>query len=127
MSDNDVESIHRQIENMEKKLDFILELLEKEVKPSCHKMSQHINFIDNIYDNVKQPLAFVCNKINTYSTKDTICQLEVALPTQTINTQTNLIVSQPHNKYRGFPYTKTSIFTMVATVVGTLFIFRTIK
>ena len=28
-------------------------------------MSSHIDFVDNVYDNVKNPLGFFCNKINT--------------------------------------------------------------
>ena len=48
---------------IEEKLDKILELLESKITKNCEKMSEHIDFIDNVYDNVKNPLGFICNKI----------------------------------------------------------------
>ena len=45
------------------KLEKILEVLEDKVTKNCEKMSQHIDFIDNVYDNVKNPLGFICNKV----------------------------------------------------------------
>ena len=29
-------------------------------------MSEHIDFIDNVYDNVKNPLGFICNKVGGF-------------------------------------------------------------
>tara|TARA_B110000967_G_scaffold75553_1_gene78217 strand:- start:573 stop:809 length:237 start_codon:yes stop_codon:yes gene_type:complete len=51
-------------DNLEKKLDLILLLLENDVKPNCNKMSSHIDFIDTVYENVKNPLGFICSKVN---------------------------------------------------------------
>jgi len=48
---------------IEEKLDKILELLENKVTKNCEKMSEHIDFIDNVYDSVKNPLGFICNKV----------------------------------------------------------------
>ena len=31
------------------------------------KMSQHIDFIERVYDNVKNPLGYICNKLNYYT------------------------------------------------------------
>ncbi|GAG46381.1 unnamed protein product, partial [marine sediment metagenome] len=50
---------------IEAKLDKILELLEEKVTKNCEKMSEHIDFIDNVYDNVKNPLGFICNKVGS--------------------------------------------------------------
>lgn len=50
--------------DLDVKLNKILNLLEEDVQPNCKKMSSHIDFVDNVYDNVKNPLNFVCNKIN---------------------------------------------------------------
>lgn len=73
---------------MDKKLDLILEKLnvietdilklqedvaiiklkvDGDLKNSCQKMSKHIDFIENVYDNVKNPLGFICNKISSIS------------------------------------------------------------
>ena len=30
-------------------------------------MSQHIDFIERVYDNVKNPLGYICNKLNYYT------------------------------------------------------------
>jgi hypothetical protein len=31
---------------------------------SCNKMSGHIDFVENVYDNVKNPLGFICNRVS---------------------------------------------------------------
>jgi hypothetical protein len=59
-----VEDRERQ-KRIEAKLDKILELLEEKVTKNCEKMSEHIDFIDNVYDNVKNPLGFICNKVGS--------------------------------------------------------------
>ena len=38
----------------------------------CKKMSSHIDFIDNVYENVRAPLNFVCNSINNKQISDKI-------------------------------------------------------
>ena len=43
-----------------KKLDKILELLEKD----CKKMSDHIDFIETVYDTVKTPFNFIMNTVS---------------------------------------------------------------
>jgi hypothetical protein len=59
-----MEDIERRLSEMEKKLDLILSLLEENVKPNCDKMGSHITFVESVYDNVKNPLGFICNKVN---------------------------------------------------------------
>ena len=53
------------------KLVTILELLQTEIRPSCKKMSSHIDFVDNVYENVKNPLGFICNKVGKLSGEET--------------------------------------------------------
>lgn len=50
-------------ERIEQKLDKILELLEKD----CKKMTDHIDFIENVYDNVKSPFYYLMDKVNSVS------------------------------------------------------------
>ena len=33
-------------------------------------MSDHIDFIENIYTNIKSPLGYICNKINYFKQND---------------------------------------------------------
>ena len=43
----------------------ILNILNKdEIIGNCKKMGEHIDFIEKIYEHVKYPLSYVCNKIN---------------------------------------------------------------
>ena len=65
-----LDSLEYKLIDLEVKLNKILELLEKDVKPNCNKMSSHIDFVDNVYDTVKSPLGFICNKVSILSGKD---------------------------------------------------------
>ena len=48
-------------------MDNIISILNIDIKKNTEKMGDHIDFIERIYDNVKQPLAYLCNKISYYS------------------------------------------------------------
>ena len=41
--------------------------VDKDVLQECKKMCNHIDFIENVYENVKHPLGFICNKIKYIS------------------------------------------------------------
>lgn len=60
-----LEQLKKDIKSLHEKLDTIISILNKDVKGQCDKMGEHIDFIENVYDNVKNPLGFLCNKINT--------------------------------------------------------------
>ena len=64
---NKLDSLEYKLIDLEVKLNKILELLENDVAPNCNKMSTHIDFIDKVYDTVKSPLGFLCNKVNLLS------------------------------------------------------------
>tara|TARA_Y100000389_G_scaffold89403_1_gene85881 strand:+ start:280 stop:864 length:585 start_codon:yes stop_codon:yes gene_type:complete len=49
-----------------RRLDVVLESLEENVEKNCKKMAEHIDFVENVYDNVKNPLGFVCDKVKYY-------------------------------------------------------------
>ena len=51
------------IDEIEKKLDRIIDLLEKD----CKKMVDHIDFIETVYDNVKMPFYYVMDKVSLLS------------------------------------------------------------
>ena len=68
--DQEILDIHEKLvaletryERIEHKLDKILELLEKD----CKKMTDHIDFIENVYDNVKSPFYYLMDKVNSVS------------------------------------------------------------
>ena len=62
--DHEIETRFTDLEN---KIDLILEILQKDVQPNCKKMSSHIDFVDNVYENVKNPLGFICSKVSKVS------------------------------------------------------------
>ena len=64
------ETVEKRLERLEEKIDQILDLLQKEVHPNCKKMGDHIDFVENVYDNVKNPLGFICNKVNYFRAQD---------------------------------------------------------
>ena len=50
------------IEQMDKKMDKILEILSVD----CKKMSNHIDFVENIYDKVKKPFNYVMDRVSNF-------------------------------------------------------------
>ena len=57
------EELENRLESIEKKLDKLIFLTEMELKPECKKMGGHIDFVEKVYENVKAPLGFICNKL----------------------------------------------------------------
>lgn len=60
-----IHDVHERIERVENKLDKIIILLENNLKTS-EKMSNHIDFIDGVYDSVKSPLNTICNAVSSF-------------------------------------------------------------
>ena len=65
-----IQHLIKKHEILEEKLDRVLSILNNEVVENTQKMSNHIDFIDNIYNNVKSPLGYLCNKINYLKGRD---------------------------------------------------------
>ena len=67
------------IEKINEKMEDLEESLDEELIPECKKMGSHIDFVENVYDTVKHPLGFLCNKIKklTTSTTYTLTNIEV--------------------------------------------------
>jgi len=69
--DNKLEEINKKIEILEikleeqsKKIDLILNIINNDIKDNCSKMSEHIDFIKSVYDRVKSPMYYICDKFN---------------------------------------------------------------
>ena len=61
--EQEIISIKSQLEIINEKLDKIILKIDNDVTGECKKMGDHIDFIENIYSNVKKPLGFVCSKL----------------------------------------------------------------
>ena len=65
--DSKINNIERDMKLISFKLDKLIEIIEKDVKEDCKKMSAHIDFIQKVYENVKSPMYFICDKFNSLS------------------------------------------------------------
>ena len=63
---NKLNSLETQMNRIENKLDKLLKDFEilNELEPQCKKMSEHIDFVENVYDKVKSPMYYIFNKIS---------------------------------------------------------------
>jgi septation ring formation regulator EzrA len=63
---NKLDTLETQMNRIENKLDKLLKDFEilNELEPQCKKMSEHIDFVENVYDTVKSPMYYIFNKIS---------------------------------------------------------------
>jgi hypothetical protein len=64
-----MEEINKRLDKLDGKISRILELLEGDLKNNCEKMGEHIQFVEKVYDNIKHPLGYICNKVKSLSGK----------------------------------------------------------
>ena len=72
MSSSNVEELKQEIKEMREQLNRIEKLLIKSVGKNCEKMGNHIDFVESVYNTVKHPLTYICNKINGASNSITL-------------------------------------------------------
>jgi peptidoglycan hydrolase CwlO-like protein len=64
---NKLNEITLKLNQIQDKLNELENVINKN-NSNCEKMSTHIDFVNNIYYNMKSPLEYICNKI-TYGVK----------------------------------------------------------
>ena len=64
-------TMEKKIDNINQQLVDILILLNDN-KKDCEKMSSHIDFIDSVYDKLKTPIDFVCNRVNMITNSESM-------------------------------------------------------
>ena len=64
--ENRILELEKQYSRIEEKLDLIISIFDDKVSKNCEKMSGHIDFVENVYENVKNPLGFICNKVGSF-------------------------------------------------------------
>jgi hypothetical protein len=62
-NEQNIREIKTQLARLEDKVDNIIELLDGSLKNNCEKMGEHIDFVEQVYSNVKYPLEYMCNKV----------------------------------------------------------------
>lgn len=60
---------NEKIDSLERKIDSLANKMDEEVLVECKKMGTHIDFVENVYENVKHPLGYICNKFNYLTNK----------------------------------------------------------
>tara|TARA_Y100001980_G_C14419582_1_gene210945 strand:- start:374 stop:604 length:231 start_codon:yes stop_codon:yes gene_type:complete len=71
-----MEDLEKRVDTIEKKLDKLIDLIETKVEPNTNKMSNHIDFIETVYDNIKNPLGFFIHKLSYFKGKEENHSLE---------------------------------------------------
>ena len=62
-----MEKVNERLDIIENKIDLILEILNGDMKKNTEKMAGHVEFVEHVYDKVKNPLGYICNKIKRFS------------------------------------------------------------
>lgn len=57
---------------LNEKLDRIEKLLNNEILNNCNKMSNHIDFIERIYDYIKFPLFYITDKVRYITSRSKV-------------------------------------------------------
>ena len=60
---NNLEKTNEKIDKLEEKIDKLDKSVNEELYNECKKMGNHIDFVETVYDNVKHPLGYICNKV----------------------------------------------------------------
>lgn len=56
------DSIENRLKEIDDKLTQLI-ILMNDNKRDCEKMSTHIDFIDSVYEKLKAPIDYVCNRL----------------------------------------------------------------
>ena len=79
-------AVHARLDRLEKKIDRLCDLLDEEgmLSQASHRMVQHIDFVEAVYETVRYPLSFVCAKVRALVGRETAsdgpCFGEQSLP-----------------------------------------------
>ena len=60
---NNVEKTMEKVDFLDQKIDHLNKKIDGELLDECKKMGSHIDFVEEVYDNVKHPLGYICKKV----------------------------------------------------------------
>ena len=67
--------INDRIASIEEKIENTNKQIQGEVLEENKKMGSHIDFVENVYENVKHPLGYICKKIKGIAGNNTTYEL----------------------------------------------------
>jgi hypothetical protein len=62
--ENNILKLDDKLKTIDGKIDMLVNTINQDVKTDCKKMSEHIDFIEKVYENVKAPMNYICSKFN---------------------------------------------------------------
>tara|TARA_B110001450_G_scaffold204552_1_gene194255 strand:- start:350 stop:784 length:435 start_codon:yes stop_codon:yes gene_type:complete len=65
-----IDNVNIKLNILGKKIDQLKGSINDDLVTECKKMGNHIDFIENVYDNVKHPLGYICKKIKYITGND---------------------------------------------------------
>lgn len=68
---NKLDNLEYKVNNIEIKINNIENKLNINIANECKKMGTYIDFIENIYENVKHPLGYINSKLKSFIGKET--------------------------------------------------------
>jgi hypothetical protein len=71
-----MDNINEKLDIIIEKLDKLTSIIESDISNNCKKMGNHINFVENIYDTIKSPLSYICNRVNRITNNNELPALE---------------------------------------------------
>jgi len=85
----EIDQIKKDMLEIKALLKTINKNIKNDVVTECQRMGLHINFIENIYEKIKNPIWYICNKMNT---------LSLSSPPSSPNSSDNKIYTLDNNK-----------------------------
>lgn len=65
-----IETLDTKITKLESRVNELDYTISNDLTNECKKMGKHINFVENVYNNVKHPLGYVCEKVKNLTIGD---------------------------------------------------------
>ena len=62
--DERLKNIEDKIDKLQRSIDILIDDNNNIIKNNCKKMGTHIEFVEEIYQNVKSPLGYICHKVS---------------------------------------------------------------
>ena len=64
MTEERLKSIEEKLNTLHEKIEKLDCFIRNNLAKDCSKMSDHIDFIDQVYETVRTPLHYICSNIN---------------------------------------------------------------
>ena len=62
--------MEERLDNLERKIDILTDIINSQVVQECEKMGNHITFVENVYTIVKTPLEYIFGYFNKTALPD---------------------------------------------------------